>query len=197
MADETNTPDAGQLVAAPLESLIEGIGRSVGEAQRGLDHASARAMMELGAADEGRLALLRKLGHQPTWYRIPKVDAELTVALTMHVDHTDRADQTRVYATTVDAGFRNRFGYDLSAASKVTFSVVPVPPPPKAERARVMPRLYNLRIDEAEGVLRKAGIPFGFDADKPRVRDSQRVSSTNPKAGEILAEGEAVVIKLK
>jgi PASTA domain len=175
-------------LSAPMGDLIASVGRGVAEAQQALDMGSLGALMAIYAdADDQTLALLREIDYRPTFYAIPEVTSELTVALTLTgqssssgpaaiasaaaplaalpaalpaasvaaaplAPATDSA-RLRLYVAPVDAGYQNRYGFDLRATSSLKFKIVPVPPPSQTEQLRVVPNLVGRSFAEARTVL--------------------------------------------
>src|SRR5262245_61084621 len=80
---KTPSSDVSDALAAPLGDLIAAAGRGLAEAQRSLDMATVETIKAIHADEDGELRVLRRLGYQPTWYRIPELTAELTVSLTV------------------------------------------------------------------------------------------------------------------
>ena len=83
------TPDRPEqmidALSAPLGDLIAEVGRSVAEAQMAMDAATIENVRTLATASgpNDPNLLLRQIGYQPTWYQIPEVTAEITIALTL------------------------------------------------------------------------------------------------------------------
>ena len=57
-----------------------------------------------------------------------------------HIRALKPAARVRPYATPVDAGFANKYNYSATAAAKLTFKIVPVPPPAGMDEMRPVPR---------------------------------------------------------
>lgn len=191
-------------LAAPLGDLIAAVGRGVAEAQRSLDAASIETLRALAGASstssdaqERTLSLLRQMGHQPTWYRIPELEAELTVSLTVartvESTSTQSAGPLRLYLSPVDASYANRYEYDLQAASVIKFRVVPVPPSPQAAEMKVVPPLVEMTSLEAGKRLSELGIPFTATGT---IGSGNRVASTSPAAGELVGPQQSVTLTL-
>lgn len=193
MADDHYSDHPGHLLSAPLEALITGVGRSVARAQREMDLETARSIVELGLGDNEKLERLRRLGHQPTWFRIPEAQAELTVALSLH--GSEEEENPSLYATPADASFTNKYSYDLTAASKVTFKVVAVPAPPATDDLVVVPNLRNKRFDQAIHMLEQRQIGWQTETEA-KDRKYRKVTSTEPAAGEMIRRGELLSLKL-
>ncbi|WP_339913740.1 PASTA domain-containing protein [uncultured Brevundimonas sp.] len=157
------TDSLGELLsdglAAPLGAVIAAVGRGVAEAQAALDAASLAQTLSVYDAegDEG-MALLRDIGYRPTFYVLPETTCEVQVS--MRVGGTGAADGSaggglsaaRTYVVPVDAGFANRYGYQANGAAKLTFKVVPVPPPTALDESRPVPALLD---DPAETAVQK------------------------------------------
>lgn len=193
-------------LAAPLGDLIAAVGRGVAEAQRSLDAASVETLRALAGASsassdaqEKTLSMLRRMGHQPTWYRIPELEAELTVSLTVartaeSASAQQGAGPLRLYLSPVDASYVNRYEYNLQAASVIKFRVVPVPPSPQAAEMKIVPPLAGMISRDAAERLSELGIPF--TATRP-IGSGNTVESTTPGAGGLIGPGQSVTLTLK
>ncbi len=188
-------------LAAPLGDLIAAVGRGLSEAQEALDLGTAETLKRLYAGDDANMEMLRRLGYQPTWYRIPEVDAEITVSLTISGEQEQAAGASRqgsegagvrLYVAPMDASYTNRYEYDLNAASTIKFRVVAVPPSTQAAEMKVVPRLDGVAWDEARRRLRQLDIPF--EVPTPAPREDERVLATSPDAGEFLAREQTLRI---
>jgi hypothetical protein len=199
------TPDRPEqlldALSAPLGDLIAEVGRSVAEAQKAMDAATIDNVRALAAAsgpdDPDRL--LRQIGYQPTWYQIPEVTAEITVALTLTGaaqtsgnSSSSGGSRLRMLAAPVDASYASRFNYELKAASMLKFRIVPVPPSPAAERMRVVPTLVGLTFVEARDRLADADVRWQL-ATEATVADDTIVTQQNPAAGQILTGGAVTI----
>lgn len=192
------TPDRPEqmldALSAPLGDLIAEVGRSVAEAQKALDAATIDNVRALAAAsgpdDPDRL--LRQIGYQPTWYQIPEVTAEITVALALtgsgETSGKSGAPRMRMMAAPVDASYASRYNYELKAASSLKFRIVPVPPSPTAERMRVVPKVVGLTLADARARLAEADVRFRL-ADEQAHADDSVVASQQPEPGELLTGG--------
>jgi hypothetical protein len=186
-------------LSAPMGDLIAAVGRGVAEAQQALDMGSLAALQTIyGDADDQTLALLREIDYRPTFYAIPEVTSELTVALTITGQSSSssstsvastapaaalagpvspaaellaRVDATRprLYIAPVDAGYQNRYGFDLRATSSIKFKIVPVPPPSQADQLRVVPDLVGRSFADTRTLL---GLyRLAWDQPAPAVGD--------------------------
>lgn len=195
------TPDRPEqmidALSAPLGDLIAEVGRSVADAQKAMDAGTIENVLALAAAsgpdDPNRL--LRQIGYQPTWYQIPEVTAEITVALTLtgsgetSGSNKGGASRMRMLAAPVDASYASRFNYELKAASCLKFRIVPVPPTPSAERIRVVPKVVGLSFEEARARLAEADVRWQLADEKDEPKDVTAVATQQPAAGEILVGG--------
>lgn len=203
MAKTSDTLDTSETLATPLGDLIAAIGRGLAEAQQSLDLATIETLKAVMGGKSGDLEMLRRLGYQPTWYRIPELNAELTLSLSVTGTSTTTesvAGQTdagpgriRVYASTMDANYTNRYDYDLNAASVIKFRIVAVPPSTQASDVKIVPKVDRLPFHQASARLVELGIPF--DVPTPAPRDDEIVQSTVPEAGEILSTGQRVALQ--
>lgn len=205
-ANDTLNPVA-ELVSAPIESLISAIGRGVADAQQALDMGTIQSLKSLHSGDNAQLNLMRQFGYQPTWYRIPELDAEVTVSLSFGASNP--AGQTgndlntigssspaplRLYAAPVDANYSNRYAFDLKAASTLRFKIVPVPAAPQASELRMVPRLKHRNWKEAKSLLNSMELRYQvLDALEPS--DHHQVIETIPEEGELLRPGQSILIR--
>jgi hypothetical protein len=175
-------------LSAPLGDLIAEVGRSVAEAQMAMDAGTIANVLALATAsgpdDPNRL--LRQIGYQPTWYQIPEVTAEITVALTLtgsdqSSNRSSGASRMRMLAAPVDASYASRFNYELKAASSLKFRIVPVPPSPGAERMRVVPTLVGLSLAEARSPPRRGRRPLAARRRDGRPRGRHRGRQPDPR----------------
>jgi hypothetical protein len=148
-------------LSAPLGSVIAAVGRGVADAQQALDQASlAQTIAIYQAQGEQGEALLREIGYRPTFYVLPETTCE--VQLSMRIGGsgapdgsagTGGTDAMRTYVTPVDAGFANRYGFQIQAAAKLSFKIVPVPPPAALDDLRPVPDLLGRAGDAAVRAL--------------------------------------------
>lgn len=151
-------------LSAPLGSVIAAVGRGVADAQQALDQASlAQTLAVYQAEGEAGEALLREIGYRPTFYVLPETTCE--VQLSMRIGGSGGPDGSagsgaqdalggvRTYVTPVDAGFSNRYGFQIQAAAKLSFKIVPVPPPAALDDLRPMPDLVGQVADKAVQAL--------------------------------------------
>lgn len=183
------------VVSAPLGDLIAEVGRSVAHAQEALDEAALDSLERIYAEDRELSAALRALGYRPTWYHIPSAEAELQVALRLSGEVTRRAGDLRrglrMYAAPVDAGFQNTYDYDVSASSRVRFTVVPIPEPGQLEGRDVVPQVEGSTLTEAGALLDRLGIAYSIAT----VADAtDLVAEIRPEPGSLLDPGQGVVL---
>jgi len=190
-------------LSAPVGELIASVGRGVAEAQQEMD-AQTLATIRSIYGESGNtelLSTLRQIGYQPTWYHIPEVTAEINVAISIVGQATQQAQTTgattstagkqklaarpRLYAAPVDAGYSNRYGYDVKAASVVKFRIVPVPPSANTENLRVVPNLLGKTFAQARTALDTLGITYRVGADTAPA-DTAPVKAQTPAAGELI-----------
>lgn len=199
MAKPTDSLDVSETLAAPLGDLIAAVGRGLAEAQQSLDLATIETIKALGSGKTEDLELLRRLGYQPTWYRIPELSAEITLSLSVSGTSTESGGaasgpgQIRLYGSTMDANYTNRYDYDLNAASVIKFRIVAVPPSTQAADMKIVPRLDRVAFKDASARLTELGI--SFEIPSPPPRDDEIVQGTDPGAGEILPPGRKVSLQ--
>jgi hypothetical protein len=128
-----------EILSAPMEELITALGRGVGAAQAALDRHSIE-IQQLIDTDP----VLGQYGLQASWYQIPATQLELKMAVAMQQppdkpapaiprpDITDLAlarPLPKLWLQPVNARYANQFGFQLTASSSVSLTIVPVPPP--------------------------------------------------------------------
>lgn len=204
----SNIPDVSDAIAAPIGDMIAAVGRGLAEAQLALDMATIAAIRQLYSGTNADVELLRRLGYQPTFYRIPELTAELTLSLTvggtenLSAKTNDDGSVTstgpgriQLYASPMDANYTNRYDYDLEAASVIKFRIVPVPPTSQATDAKVVPNLAGKTYGLATARLRELGIAFEVPAPVPM--DTQTIKSTTPPGGEFVLPGSRVIMEVE
>lgn len=204
MADEIQSELTNE-IPAMLGDLIGAVGRGVADAQHALDVAAMDQLTAIATAEGAVADTLRAIGYQPTWYRIPELNAEITVSLTL-AGRSEQSGRTRMqlYATPVDASYSNKYVVNADVTSRITFKVVPVPPSPLAADLRVVPELTGQTFADAEALLVAQGIPFrrvvrpspGTTSTELQAgADSDKVIGTTPAGREVLRPGDAVVVE--
>jgi hypothetical protein len=184
--------------AAPLGDVIASVGRGVADAQAALDRASLEATLSLYESDgDAGTAMLREIGYRPTFYVLPETSCEVQISLRVGgssasdgsanaAPNAPRLLQSRAYATPVDAGFANRFGYEASASAKLTFKIVPVPPPLAFDEQRPVPTLTGRTVAETQVALDRLGFTATFQDPSGKVFDKPP-----PAASVVLAQSPA------
>lgn len=165
-------------LSAPLGDIISSVARGVADAQQALDMRTIETFKEIYGKDDGLKEEMRQLGYQPTWYKIPEVNAEIIMSLSISEnsetnisqiaspDKVNKPNALKLYGAPVDANYANRYNYDIKAACKVSFKIVPVPPAAKAEEMKIVPFLNEKPLDEAEQLLNMLGIPYKISVDE-------------------------------
>lgn len=186
------------VVASPLGDVIAAVGQGVADAQQALDEGSLAKTLEIyseGGAEV--LQMLRDIGYAPTFYSLPETTGEVRIAMRLGNNHGTAVSapaatvanpsplvstnlsrlglnlpalKTKLYATPVDAGYANRYGYQADISAKLTFKIVPVPAPTGVDELRVLPNLVGATAPAA----------------------LQRLTSLNLGASFVNSQGEAV-----
>ena len=106
----------------------------------------------------------------------------------------------RSYATPVDASYANRYSFVGKASTKLTFKVVPVPPPEVMERVRAMPDLVDQEVAPAALALEILELEAQFeDGSGEKITDpdaKKKITATRPEAGEFLTTDDVVTLVL-
>jgi len=196
-----NSPtEIGDALSAPLGEFISSVGKGVAEAQQALDIKTVETFRKIyGDSDDKFLKILRDLGYQPTWYKIPEVEAKVAVSLNISGksggESAGGAENIRMYATPMDAGYANKYDYNLKAASRLTFKIVSVPPSAKAEEMKVAPNLSSYRYKDALALLDSMGIAHELKPGQAPM-DDYFIKSASPAGGEVVFPGQKVVLEI-
>lgn len=211
------------VVAAPLGDVIASVGAGVAAAQHALDEGSLAAVLDLYTeSDDERLQLLQAIGYRPTFYALPETTGEVKVSIQLGqgaagTDGTavKPAPVTRsntsvvparlglnllpatLYATPVDAGYSNRYGYSANISATLTFKILPVPAPQGADELRVVPEVVGRTVAEARTALQALGLAASVvDADGASLTaaDDAAVLSQEPGAATVVGLGDEVVL---
>jgi len=130
-----------ELLSTPMEAAVVGLAVGIARAQTELDRHSILLQREIDEDPE-----LADLGLHATWYQMPRAELELTMTVTLEEDTSEpptrglpgpivasrflAANQLRaIRLAPVNAFYKNQFDFDVSAASKLKLTFVPVPPP--------------------------------------------------------------------
>lgn len=172
-------------LASPLGDVIAAVGRGVAEAQAALDQAALAATLAVydEQGEEGA-ALLRSIGYRPTFYVLPETSCEVQVS--MRIGGSGGGDgsagaprlpgavgKARTYVTPVDASFQQRYAFQAVAAAKLTFKIVPVPPPSALDDALPVPNLAGVAAEAAAARLAAMNMVAAFVGP-----DAQPVAAT-------------------
>ncbi len=218
------------VTASPLGDVIAAVGEGVAEAQQALDEGSLAKTLEIYTeGGDDLLKVLKDIGYRPTFYTLPETTGEVKVALQLgNVGQPTPAATTakklrpelsaklsrvgmnvapkpRIYASMVDGGYANRYSYQADISAKLTFKIVPVPPPEGADELRRMVNLSgskeaattvadarNLTAEEFVLIVKNAE---GTVLDAPD--ETAEIARQSPLAGEIVRLGDEVVVTLK
>ncbi len=163
------------IVASPLGDVIASVGEGVAEAQQALDEGSLAKTLEIySEGGEEALSVLREIGYRPTFYVLPETTGEVRVSLHLgkSAQGTGTAVKTqlsrvglnigaikpRLYATPVDAGYANRYGFQADVSAKLTFKIVPVPAPDGIDELRIVPDFIGKTIIESQTIAKSVGL---------------------------------------
>jgi len=173
------------IVASPLGDIIASVGEGVAEAQQALDDGSLAKTLEIySEGNEETLKVLREIGYRPTFYALPETTGEVRVSLQLgksaqaassgssttqpiinaHLSRLGRniSAKPRLYATPVDAGYANRYGYQANVSAKLTFKIVPVPAPDGVDELRLLPNFVNKSIAESQVLAESLGLELSI-----------------------------------
>lgn len=121
--------NAVESFSAPIETLIIALGQGLAQAQQALDQNSIQTQETIDADP-----VLSKYGLQATWYQFPSVNLQLKLALSIAQVQTPPPPNapgpgTLIVAQPLSAAYQAHFNYDAQAASQITVTLAPVPPP--------------------------------------------------------------------
>lgn len=189
-----------EALSAPLGELIAAVGRGVADAQQALDAASLAALQRVYAeAGDATLAALRQIDYRPTFYAIPEVESEISVAVTI-ASQSEAAGRAgapaRIYTAPVDATYKTRYGYDVAAASKIRFKIVPVPPSARVEQLRAVPGLVGKTWEEAQTLLGRLDLAAAWVDPQANPAPGATVSAQDPAPGALVEAGAGVTLTL-
>ncbi len=198
MPEPTKSGELEELITAPLEELVAALARSVAQAQDEMDLETLERLKKIYDDDEGAFAQLRQMGYQPTWYRIPEATAEvsLTVSIGEKTDK-DVGVGIKLHGATMNATYSNSYNFNSEAASKLTFRIVPVPPAPRLEAIKVVPKgLAGRNYGEVRRLL--SGLDIDHEPADPKwePQEDDQVTGTEPGPGEILLSDRRLKLML-
>ncbi|WP_203567262.1 PASTA domain-containing protein [Aestuariimicrobium ganziense] len=106
----------------------------------------------------------------------------------------------KLYATPVDAGYANSFGYSADVSATVSFRIVPIPPPAGVEDLRLVPDLVGATVAAAREQAAALDLTVVVvDAAGTGVADpaaSAGVASQVPAKGTIASAGDELRLTL-
>lgn len=181
-------------LSGPLGDVIAQVGEGLAAAQQALDLQALENLRALAVGEGPADQSLRDIGYRPTFYHIPECTVEMKVALTLsgRISRQGRIKGRGLYAMPVDAGYANGFDYGVEASSKLSFRIVPVPPPADLDGRVAVPRLIGRRLDEARATARGFGLEV--QPDPAGAPDDALIDGQSPEPGEIVAEGSRLVV---
>lgn len=214
------------VVASPLGDVIASVGEGVASAQQALDDGSLAAVLDLYAEnDDAKMKLLQDIGYRPTFYALPDTTGEVRVALRLGQGAAGASQATAVkkttvpavraalgrqglntsrklYASPVDAGYTNQYGFSADVSAKLTFRIVPIPPPDGVDELRLVPNLVTDRdgklrsLAEARAVLEQLGLSAVLAADGPDADEASLIASQDPAPDSIARAGDEILLTL-
>lgn len=109
--------------------------------------------------------------------------------------------RTKIYATPVDATYANRYNYQADISAKLTFKIVPVPPPSGIEDLRILPNLVGNVLNDALERLNLLNLEPEFDqsisdADYNDYKVSLQTPAFNPNRAQIIRAGEGIKLEV-
>ena len=209
-----------EVLASPLGDVIASVGEGVAAAQRALDDASVAKTLEIySEGGDELIRLLREIGYRPTFYALPETTGEVNVSMRLSGGEAASGPppaaqpivpglplarlsaaalpRVKTYVTPVDAGFANRYNFTATASAKLTFKIVPVPPPSGVEDVRLMPDLAGRPVSEARAVLDVLGLEVLFVDSAGQAAtpaDTATVTGSAPGANRLVQAGSTVTL---
>lgn len=83
----------------------------------------------------------------------------------------------------MDAGYANRYGYQADVSAKLTFKIVPVPPPEGIDELRVTPSLVGKNLADSRLIAESLGFELAI-----YTKDGEEVAA--PEATAIVQKQE-------
>lgn len=215
------------VVAAPLGDVIASVGAGVAAAQHALDEASLSAVLSLYTeSDDELITLLQAIGYRPTFYALPETTGEMRVSLKLGNGSAGTAGRgvrpmvtattpqasiiparsglnllpAKLYATPVDAGYANQYGYTADVSATLTFKIVPIPAPQGADELRRVPDVIGRPTSAARMALEALGftvrlvVPDGATPDPTR---EMTVVDQDPSKKTIRSIGDEVILTVE
>lgn len=192
--------------AAPLGEIIASVGQGVAEAQKALDSQALAQLEALFRDNDDATALLRQSGWRPTFYTLPDTEGEVKVSLSVSGQGQEtrqasspallaRKARIGLYASPVDAGYQNRFGYQATVGATLKFRIVPVPPPTEIDALaiRAVPDLRGSALEAAGALLDEFQLILAID--EQGTQDGE-VLAQQPPPGKLARRGDTVTITL-
>lgn len=150
-----------EVPSTSLADLVRMLGEGIADAQLSLDRASAEMLVELAGtrvdvvrtitetiddkgnitykAEEPQNVSLLELGMLPTFYQFSQATIEVAMDLQI-VENTTETSEAKglktLFANTSNIRTERKLGRDVKIASKLTATLVPVPPPLRIEPSR-------------------------------------------------------------
>lgn len=196
-------------LSAPFGDLVSSIGISVADAQKALDAQAIENFMAIYGEGEEALKELKKIGYQPTWYNLPETTAELKIALTISGESASTSAKSsgkskkkkklKLYAAPVDGGYTGKYNYDLRASAKITFKIVPIPPPAAASEMAIAPDLLTKQttVEEARKLLLMLGINHSFSGPGNTIQEEGIIKNQVPASGELITGGFSMILDVQ
>ena len=176
------------------------------------------------------LTMLKEIGYQPTFYALPETTGEVTVSLSLgqnpqkasttsgsstsgspssitpavltQLSRTGRniGLKPRLYATPVDGGYANKYGYQANISAKLSFKIVPVPAPTEVENLRIVPIFETLKAVDAIALADEFEFNLSFiDAAGESIESPEEASIINlqdPKPNTIGRIGDSITLTI-
>ncbi|GGB86484.1 hypothetical protein GCM10011352_10480 [Marinobacterium zhoushanense] len=208
------------VVASPLGDVIASVGEGVAQAQQALDEGSLAAVLDIYAeSDDAKIKLLQEIGYRPTFYALPDTTGEVRVALRLGQGAAGAQSATaiksttpairsvlgrqglntsrKLYASPVDAGYSNQYGFSADVSAKLTFRIVPIPPPDGVDELRLAPELVGRSLADARSVAEQLGLSVAVEAEEGvDIDDSKLVATQTPTADSIVRAGDELSVTL-
>lgn len=157
----------------------------------------AEGEIKVSLVVSGSTTASRSPGEQSTTVRPAPLPSEPVSTLLAGQARMSSMLAPKLYATPVDAGYKNRYDYEGSVTATVKFRIVPVPAPPGVEQIRRVPNLISLSAVLATERLDQFDLVIEFaEMTDNEGRDDVAVIHQDPGPGERVRSGDVVIATL-
>jgi len=113
----------------------------------------------------------------------------------------DSYNRSKIYAAPVNAAMQNRYNFNQETAAKITFKIVPVPPPGDVSDIRATPNVAGKNLSNAVDILAQFDLEHRLiDTDGNTIEPANTqftVTAQQPEAGSIIRREDIITLTLK